>query len=111
MGDAAWVCFDCRESVRRPTHYKAGVPCPKCAQPCRCIGTKIPVPPKRDIRAWRELRESLDAQAIRFAEAQHRHRIRQRHSLEQEIGRLESRPQKAGRTKAVRLLKRRLGSG
>src|SRR5688572_5962626 len=82
MGNAAWVCFDCRESVRRPTHYKADVPCPKCAQICRCIGTKIPVPPKRDVPAWRELRESLDAQAIRLAESQHRRRIRQRHSVE-----------------------------
>ena len=111
MGNAAWVCFDCREAVRRPTHYEGAVPCPKCAQICRCIGTKIPVLPKRDVKAWRELRESLDAQAIRSTETQHRRRLRQRHSLEQEIKRLESRPKNDGRTKAVRLLKRRLGGG
>jgi hypothetical protein len=111
MGNAAWVCFDCRECVRRPTHWKAEVPCPKCARICRCIGTKIPVPPKRDVKAWRELRESLDAQAIGLAEIQHRREIRQRHSLEQEIRRLESRPKNEGRAKAVRLLKRRLGGG
>jgi hypothetical protein len=63
------------------------------------------------VKAWRELRESLDAQAIRFAEAQHRRGIRQRHSLEQEIKRLESRSMNYGRAKAVRLLKRRLGGG
>jgi hypothetical protein len=78
MGNASWVCFDCRESVRRPCGYQADVPCPKCAQNCRCIGTKIPVPRKRDAKAWRELRESLDAQAIQFAESQHRRQIRQR---------------------------------
>lgn len=111
MGNAAWVCFDCRESVRRPTHHTADVPCPKCAQTCRCIGTKIPVPPKRDVRAWRQLRESLDAQTIRAAESQHERKTRQRHSIEQEIERLEARPKNDGRTRAVRLLKRRLGGG
>src|SRR5215210_2095534 len=111
MGNAAWLCFDCRESVRRPTHYKAEVPCPKCAQSCRCIGTKIPVPPKRDVRAWRELKASLDAQAIRFAESQYRRGIRRRHSLEQQVKRLEARPKNEGRIRAVRLLKRRLDAG
>jgi hypothetical protein len=111
MGNAAWICFDCRESVRRPTHWKANVPCPKCAQVCQCIGTKIPVPPKRDAKAWRELRESLDVQAIQLAEAEYRRGIRQRHSLEQQIKRLESRPKNDGRVKAASLLKRRLGGG
>jgi hypothetical protein len=63
------------------------------------------------VRAWRELRASLDAQAIRAAESQHHRRTRQRHSLEQEIRRLESRSKNAGRAKAVRLLKRQLGDG
>lgn len=111
MGNAAWVCFKCRESVRRPTHYTADVPCPKCGQRCRCIGTKIPVPAKRDVRAWRELRAGLDAQAVKVAEAEHRERVRRRHSLEQEIRRLESRPKNDGRGKAIGLLKRRLGGG
>ena len=99
MGNASWVCFDCRESVRRPCHYEADVPCPRCAQICRCIGTKIPVPPKRDAKAWRELRESLDANAIRFAESQHRRQIRQRRSLGKEIKRAGARANSEGRPK------------
>jgi hypothetical protein len=57
------------------------------------------------------LRDSLDAQAIRFVEDKYRRGIRQRHSLEQEVKQLEARPKNEGRTRAVRLLKRRLGGG
>jgi hypothetical protein len=109
MANATWVCFDCRESVRRPTHYKADVPCPRCAQICQCIGTKIPVPPKRNARAWCDLRKALDAQAVRLAVNQFRRRVHERHSLEQEIKRLNARPKSEGRVRAVQLLKRRLG--
>jgi hypothetical protein len=109
MGNSAWVCFDCREAVRRLTQYRGEVSCPKCARPCRCLGYKIPVPPKRNVGAWERLRKSLDEERVRGAEAQHASAIRRRHDIEQEIRDLESKPANAGRAKAVRLLKRRLG--
>ena len=110
MGNAAWVCFDCREVVRRPTRYSVRVPCPKCGRDCRAIGNKTRVPAKRAIRAWRELRERYAAHCIRVKEILYRRRLRERHALEQEIRRLEARrPKNPGRAKAIRRLRRRLG--
>jgi hypothetical protein len=62
-GNGTWVCFDCREAVRRPTQHKAAVPCPSCRQPCRYVGTETPLPPKRDAKAWQKLRARINASA------------------------------------------------
>lgn len=80
-----------------------------CAQLCRYLGYKIPVPPKRNVRAWQQLRTSLDEQQVRRAEVQHATAVRRRHDTEQQIRKLEAKPANAGRAKAARLLKRRLG--
>ena len=58
-GNANWVCFKCRRSVRRPAHFRGNVTCPDCAQLCNRLGTKTPVPRKNNDRAWSELREQL----------------------------------------------------
>jgi hypothetical protein len=72
------------------------------------LGYKIPVPPKRNRRAWEQLRTSLDEQQVRRAKAQYVDAVRRRHETEQTIRKLEAKPQNAGRAKAIRLLKGRL---
>src|SRR4051794_25418082 len=71
-GKGTWACFECRLAVRRELHDLFSpppiVPCSRCGQPCRFLGTKIPVPPKRKPREWEALRESLDRQAIQEME-------------------------------------------
>jgi DNA-directed RNA polymerase subunit RPC12/RpoP len=57
LGNGNWVCFECREAVRRPTQHADDVPCPACGQKCKYLGTQIPVPPKRSVKAWRELQD------------------------------------------------------
>ena len=52
MSNATWVCFDCREVLRRPTEYREAVPCPNCGPGARYLGTKIRIPSKADDRAW-----------------------------------------------------------
>lgn len=108
MGNATWLCFDCRQAVRRPVLYKKCVPCSSCGKPCRCIGTKIPVPPKQDEHAWQVLRESLRQARTDAQQRQYITRIRRRHGLEKRIGELQRRPLNDGRERLLRILRRQL---
>lgn len=108
MGNANWLCFDCRRVVRRPTHYREPVPCPDCRRPCRNFGTRLRVPAHDDLPAWRRLREwaqqvHLDSQA----RAQ-RTTVRTRHNLEHRIATLEKRPDNPGRAAILSRLRKRL---
>lgn len=110
MGNATWVCFDCREAVRRPTHYAETVPCPQCGLDCVCLGTKIRIPPRGDEKAWKDLRVWLRGNRHAAAEQAERMRVLQRHSLEQQIADLEARPTNDGRTRALQQLRKQLES-
>jgi hypothetical protein len=110
MGNATWVCFDCREAVRRPTHYPDAVPCPQCGRACCCLGTKIRIPAKGDEPAWRDLRDGIREQRLADHERIERMRVRRRHRLERQIADLEARPPNEGRAKALQLLRDRLAS-
>ena len=110
MGNATWACFDCREAVRRPTHYPDAVPCPQCGRACRCLGTKIRIPAKGDERAWRDLRVGIREQLLADQERSERMRARRRHRLERQIAELEARPANEGRAGALHLLRERLAS-
>jgi len=108
MGSSAWVCFECRTAVRRPNYGVRDVPCPHCGQICKYLGYKIPVPPNREIKVWEALRRQLNDDAQKHADSEYEKTVRNRHNIEQEIKRLESRPENTGRTKAIRHLKRML---
>jgi len=108
VANSSWICFDCRLAVRRPTQFVGEVVCPECGVGCWCLGYKIPVPPKRDARAWRQLQESQVAQQDAQVDAARQARVRSRHDLEQEIRRLEAMPSSPGRAKAIMVLRRRL---
>ena len=62
MNNNSWVCFECRESYRRDKAHKGGVDCAKCNSLCKNIGDCTPVPKKRDVKAWQDLRESINKQ-------------------------------------------------
>ena len=110
MGNATWVCFDCREAVRRPTHYPEAVPCPQCGRASRCLGTKIRIPTKADDRAWQALRSSIREQRLAAVERMERMRVRRRHRLERQIAELEARPANEGRERAIQRLREELAS-
>lgn len=111
MSNTTWVCFECREAVRRPGYTPATVLCPKCGQPCRNIGHRIRLPLKRAAKAWEKLRASWQEQSIAEAERLHRYRVRQIHRIEQEIARLGAMPANEGRQKRIGLLRKRLVEG
>ena len=109
MGNATWVCFDCREAVRRPTEYSGAVPCPQCGQGARCLGTKLRIPTKGDDRAWQALRSFILEQGVTAVE-QERVRVRHRHRLERQIAELEARPANDGRERTIQRLRKELAS-
>jgi hypothetical protein len=108
MSNANWVCFECREAVRRPGNTRVAVLCPSCGQPCRSIGHRIRLPSKRAGKAWDELRASLQAQAIASAEHSHVSRVRRIHQIQKEIARLQAMPVNEGRRVQIQLLRKRL---
>jgi len=109
MANATWVCFSCRVAVRHPS-YARGVACPRCGQGLRPLSYKIRLPSENERRAWELLRERLDQERRTVEEQRRADRVRWRHALEQEIVALESRPPNKGRTRAVRLLQRKLNA-
>jgi hypothetical protein len=92
MSNSTWVCFDCREAVRRPGYKNPDVSCPRCGQPCRNIGHRIRLPSKRAVKAWAALRGSLQQETIANTERLHRYRVRQTHRVEKEIARPQALP-------------------
>lgn len=111
MANSNWVCFDCRLAVRRPTQHEGTVACPECGEVCWPLGQKVPVPPQRDVKAWKSLHADSVARHHAFVDAAAKARVRARHDVELEIRRLEAMPSNAGRAAAIRELKQRLAKG
>ena len=107
-GQPKWVCFDCRETVRRAGYSAAPVLCPSCGQQCRCLLHRLRVPAKNQAKAWRELRLSLQQQREDIAEYKREVRMQRARELRAEIARLEAKGPNPGRAKQVRLLRRQL---
>jgi uncharacterized Zn finger protein (UPF0148 family) len=108
MGNGTWVCFDCREVLRRATTYSGNVSCPTCGHASKYLGTKIPVPAKRRVKEWRKLKEWFQTVSLADLNRVWVSRVRKRHRLEQEIARLAAMPASEGRAKTVRALKKQL---
>lgn len=108
MGNGNWVCFNCRETVRRPTPSSGQVLCPGCGRKCTYLGTKIAVPSKRSVKAWKQLREWLTVGNLAAQERAWTTRVRLRHKLEKEIAKLELQLREKGQAEAIPLLKKRL---
>ena len=108
MSMSNWVCFKCRLSTRHPTHLKDIVLCLHCRAVCTPLGYKIPVPAKGKAREWNLLYEQLQQSAISTSNIQKLKMVRCKHDFEQEIVKLEAKPLNEGRTKAIKLLLKKL---
>ena len=114
MSSRTWVCFECRQSVRRTAHCSwdeeraAKILCPECRSPCVYLGYIIPLPPRRDVRAWEELNAQLVQERIDEREASQLMNVRRKHKLEKEIAKLEDRAQNPGLEALIKQLRKRL---
>lgn len=114
MSSRTWACFGCRQSVRRGAEYgdaahEQKVACPECGGNCVYLGHRIPLPPRRDARAWEELQSQLVSEELARRKEAQRDAARRRHQIEREISKLEARPPNAERTKLLHELRRLLG--
>jgi hypothetical protein len=66
------------------------------------------VPPKRRLKAWRQLREWVGEYSVANLERAAILRVRRLHHLEREIAKLAAMPKNEGRAKAILLLKKKL---
>ena len=107
MSNYHWVCFSCRESVRRPGSSE-NVRCPSCASPCQNIGYKTPVPPKAKLKLWQALEASYIEARRNYVARTKLSSVRRVHELEKELARIPSLPENAGRDALVKTLSRQL---
>jgi len=107
MSNRKWVCFNCREAVRRPA-YAEVVRCPRCAAPCQNIGYRIPLPPKSKVKLWAALHTSVEQDEIARRARLKVAVVAQAHSLEQRIGVIAGRPANPGRLSLLKRLSKKL---
>lgn len=67
---AAYACFGCRVSFKRPIPSRDGTPayeptCPRCGSPLHEMGRSFTAPRKRDLRQWKKV-EILWRNGFRF---------------------------------------------
>ena len=108
MSKRNFVCFGCRAAVRRETSSDEEVRCPDCGKECQNVGYKTPVPQKSKPEAWKRLHEQFFRERRETLEQQDVGKVCRKHALEQEIAKLEDRPENNGRTKEIRRLRRQL---
>src|SRR5947207_10916400 len=109
MCNGTWVCFDCRVALRRRTWRgvtarhpwligsigSGGVLCRKCRQACLFLGPTVEIPPRRDVRGWKRLRERILKMRDAAKEMYFEDLVRWRHEVERKIEGLKDRPQNA----------------
>ena len=71
-----------------------------------CLGYKVEIPKKEDVRAWRRLREDCRAIALRAAEEERVTRVRQQHAAERRIAELSALPPNRDRSKTIAALRK-----
>jgi hypothetical protein len=111
MSNASYICFDCRQAVRRSTPERDAVRCSSCGRRCQYLGRKIPVPPKTKVAAWRALRASMATIRVNWALRQERDALKRRHTVEKRIVELEAKPSNASRDHLLNKLRRELDAG
>jgi hypothetical protein len=110
MKNATWVCFDCRESVRRPDYALKQIPCPTCGQAMGYVGDRIRIPSKRQRKAWRELWESIHASATPITKLKGTLRAWRIRRLNEQIAALEAAPTNASRARTIKAYREELAA-
>lgn len=109
MSNHHWVCFQCREAVRRPGTAD-NVRCPACGELCNSLGTKVPVPPKSELVVWKALETGYFARRRAWNALVRQKAVRRKHDIEREILKIEGLPDNEGRRSLLKQLKANLDS-
>src|SRR4051812_15381039 len=102
-----WVCFRCRLTKRQPKPARTVPVCPECEVELYCLGYKVEIPRKLDLRGWRKLQVDCRRRSMALADRQEEKRVREVHAAEREIARLRALGPAKGRQKIIKELERR----
>jgi hypothetical protein len=72
-----------------------------------CLGYKVEVPKKEDVRGWRRLREDCRERELGAADARHIARVREQHEAERRTAQLAALPENKERAKLIAELSRK----
>ena len=103
-----WVCFECRLVIRQAKTAKGVPKCLGCGSDSFCLGYKVDVPRKYDVRGWRKLRDECRIREIARIEKENADRRRFAKSAKLRIEQLEALPANKDRAKLIAQLKRSL---
>jgi hypothetical protein len=82
-----WVCFSCRSSLRQPKTARTIPKCLECGADLYCLGYKVELPRKLDVRGWRKLRADCRERLWAWSDREAVQRVRAIHMAEREIRR------------------------
>ena len=99
-----WVCFRCRFTKRHPTYAKVVPTCSECGTDLHCLGGKVGVPKRLDVRGWRKLHLDCRGRLLAWSDRQAVRRVRAVHAAEREATRLRALGPAKGRQKIIRRL-------
>lgn len=103
-----WVCFECRLVIRQAKTEKRIPKCLGCGSDSFCLGYKVEVPRKEDVRGWRQLRDDCRIRETARLRKEALDRYRYAKAAKLRIEQLEALPPNKDRAKLIAQLKRGL---
>ncbi len=77
-------------ALRQPKTAPRLPKCPECGADCYCLGYKVEIPKKADLRGWRKLRLDCRKRQLAWSDRQAVKRVREVHAAERRIAYLRS---------------------
>lgn len=106
----SWVCFECRLVVRQPKTAKRVPLCVACHSDLYCLGYKVEVPPKDNLRGWRKLRDDCRELQLGINDERIVRKVRDAHAAERRIAELRTLPKNKDRENLITELKTKIPS-
>lgn len=103
-----WVCVRCRSVTRQPKTAPSVPKCPECGTDFYCLGYKVEVPRKLDVRGWRKLHLGCRRLVLAASDRQAVERVQVVHAAERELARLRRSGPAKGRQKIIRALEEKV---
>jgi len=94
--------------IRQPKTAKRVPKCQECGSDCYCLGYKVEVPKKEDVRGWRKLRDDCRARTLDSINQKIIAGVREQHAAERRIVQLTALPENRDRAKIISGLKKKL---
>jgi DNA-directed RNA polymerase subunit RPC12/RpoP len=110
MSKHKYVCFECKQAIKRDFRKNDDVRCSSCGVECTYLGVKIPIPPKSKPKLWENLKVQLEAEKIQRSKIREKSAIARKHKIEKEIKKLENLTENSGRRSLIKRLKNQLAA-